>query len=353
MSDMKAVIFEGKEEMRIAVLPRPSCGEDEVLLEIAACGVCGGDVRSFFIGDKFTGQSRIPGHEAVGIVAEAGRNVRGFHAGDRLALAADVHCGRCYYCHRELYNMCESLRILGKDVSGALTDCMLLTNDVLSNGIVNRVPEGLKTLHAALSEPLCSVLASHSDLEIRRGETVVVLGCGPMGILHLQLLRAMGARCIAVDVAASRVERARKDFGFESSIDGGREDVLERVRGLTDGIGADVVIVAAPSGDAVRQAVHLVRKRGRVGVFGGLPSSEAEVSIDLNRVHYGEIWIIGNFSYHPRYHRRALELLAAGSIPCDKLITSYALDDTRKALQDAKEGKVLKAVVLPNQGRLL
>lgn len=353
MTSMTAVIFEGREKMQVAAVARPACGPDDVLLEVAACGICGGDARSYFAGDQHTGMRRIPGHEMAGTIAEAGRNVTAWAPGDRIALAADVHCDACWYCARGLFNMCESLRILGKHLDGGLAEYMLLTPDILRHGIVNRVPAGLSLLHAAISEPLCSVLASHDELAIQAGETVAVIGCGPMGILHLELLRARQARVVMIDLSSTRLAMARDGFGAEVTIDANHADPVQQVRGLTEGVGADVVIVAAPSAGAVRQSILLVRKRGRVGLFGGLPAVAREVALDINLIHYSELRLVGNFSYHPRYHECALALLASGGVRAAKLITTYPIEATRQGLHDIRDGKVLKAVVVPNPGRTI
>lgn len=348
---MTAVVFKGREQMQVTQVEQPVPGPGEVLLRIAACGICGGDARSYFQGDQHTGTRRIPGHEMVGIVSAS--NDPAWVAGDRLSLAADVHCGTCWYCRKELFNLCDSLRILGKHLDGGLADFMLLTRDILTNGIVHRVPDGLSLLHAAISEPLSSVLASHDDLRIESGETVAVIGSGPMGLLHYELLRARGAEVILIARTRSRLDRARDDFDVAHTIAASEEDVAERTRELTGGRGADVVICAAPSPEAVAASVWLARKKGRVGLFGGLPAARREVAIDINRVHYGEISVIGNFSYHPRYHQRALGLLASGAVRCDKLITRYDIGETQQGLFDIRDGNVLKAVVVPNGGELL
>lgn len=352
MSVMTAVIFEGKEKMRIAERPIPACGAREVLLQIAACGICGGDARSYFSGDQFTSKERIPGHEPVGVVAEAGKDNTGWKPGQKIALAADVHCGQCFYCKRGIFNMCARLRILGKHLDGGLADYLLLTEDILERGILNPVPEGLSLLHAAVSEPLCSVLASHDELNIQAGETVAVIGSGPMGILHLELLRIRKATVIIIDTSMERLERAKRDFGAEFTVLAGRDEPVERVREITDGVGADVAIVAAPSAAAVQQALRLVRKRGRIGAFAGLPAAEAEVPIDINYLHYNEIRIAGNFSYHPGYHAKALALLVSGAVRCDRLVTRYPIQETERGLHDIRAGAVLKAVVVPNEGAL-
>jgi L-iditol 2-dehydrogenase len=307
----------------------------------------------FFAGDKYTGQKRIPGHEVVGCVAAVGAEVMDWQVGDRLALAADVHCGECYYCRREWFNMCTDLKILGKHLDGGFTDYMLLTREILERGIVNPIPPGLSFLHAALSEPLCSILASHQELQIQAGETVVILGSGPMGVMHYELLRQRQTRPVLVDVSGSRLQRAREAFGATLTVDASRENPTEAILNLTAGIGADVVITAAPSASAVAQSVELVRKRGRVGWFGGLPAAEARVSLDINRVHYCELRLVGNFSYHPDYHVKSLELLASGGLRADPLITSYPIEETGKALREIRQGEVFKAIVIPNKGVLL
>ncbi len=352
MKTFRAVVFAGKERMSVTALPLPSCGAGDVLVRVAACGVCGGDVRSYFSGDQFTETRRVPGHEATGTVEMAGCEVKAWAPGDRIALAADVHCDECWYCSRGLFNLCVDLKILGKHIDGGLAQYILLTPEILRNGIVNRVPENLGLVEAALSEPLCSVLASHEELGIEPGESVAVVGCGPMGILHLLTLRMRGARVIAIDTRQERLARAARDFSAKAIVDASRADAFECIRALSGGPGADVAICAAPSAAAVRTAIAIVRRRGRVGLFGGMPAGEANAAIDLNAIHYGEKRLTGNFSYHPRYHRRALEVLASGAIDARRLITCYPLDDTERALHDIREGRVLKAVVIPDGGSL-
>ena len=197
------------------------------------------------------------------------------------------------------------------------------------------------------------MLASHDELAIQTGETVAVVGCGPMGILHLELLRARQARVFMIDLSATRLALARDAFDAEVTIDAGGADPVRQVRDLTEGVGADVAIVAAPSASAVRQAIQLVRKRGRIGLFGGLPAAAREVALDINRIHYHELRLVGNFSYHPRYHQCALALLASGGVRAGKLITVYPIEEARQGLYDIRDGKVLKAVVVPNPGRAI
>jgi L-iditol 2-dehydrogenase len=174
-----------------------------------------------------------------------------------------------------------------------------------------------------------------------------------MGVLHHLLLRVRNARTLLVDISRERLERARNEFGAHLIIDAAQENVVERVKELTDGMGADVVITAAPSAAAVAQSVDLVRKRGRIGLFGGLPAAQAEVALNINKVHYSELRLLGNFSYHPRYHRDALRVLAEGGLDCEKLITTYPLEKTVDGFTDIRASRILKAVVIPNNGAML
>lgn len=349
MSAMAAVVLHTRGLIAVEEKPRPTCGPGDIVMQVAACGICGGDARAYFDGDRVNGAPRIPGHEPAGIVVEAGPEVIGWQAGDRIALAADIHCGQCFYCLHELYNLCERLRILGKHVDGALCEYMLLPVEVLANGIVNRVPEGLALLHAAVSEPMCSVLASHDQLAIESGESVVVLGAGPMGILHFLLLRRRGARVILIDKSRPRLDLARTRFAADVIVNTEEEDVEDAVYPRTNGVGADAVICTAPSPAAVRQSFDLVRRRGRIGLFCGLPPEQACVTLDVNRIHYDEQRVFGNFSYHPRYHMQALELLAAGAVDCEAMITTYPLAGAEEALHDIRAGRVLKAVITPGK----
>jgi L-iditol 2-dehydrogenase len=282
-------------------------------------------------------------------VVETGPEASGWKPGDRIALAADIHCGECFYCRREWYNLCLGLRILGKQVDGALCEYMLLPAELLENGIVNRVPEDLSLLHAAVSEPMCSVLASHDELAIESGESVVVIGAGPMGILHYLLLCRRGAHVILIDQSRSRLELAQALFAAPAIVCTAEEDAEDAVYPRTHGVGADAVICTAPSSAAVRQSFDLARRRGRIGLFCGLPPDEACVNLDANRIHYYEQRAIGNFSYHPRYHRQALDLLDAGVVDCEALITTYPLEAAEQALQDIRAGRVLKAVITPGE----
>ncbi len=290
-----------------------------------------------------------PGHEVAGVVEAVGKDLTRYSPGDRLAIAPDVHCGTCYYCKRGMYNLCDNLRFVGITPSypGGFAEKMVLTGEILANGIVHSVPSGLSFNHAAIAEPCCSVLAMHESVGTSLGDTVVVLGAGPIGCLHVAIAKSRGASAIVSEPVEKRLKMVQS-FDPDATIDPSSEDVVARVRELTDGLGADVVVCANPVASTQTQAVEMVRKRGTVVLFGGLPKANPMTTLDGNIIHYGEIEVVGAFSYHPSYHELALDLLNRGVIPADRLISdTLPLEKVGEAFESAASGDVLKVVVTP------
>ena len=344
---MRAAYLTGKQQFEIREIDSPKPGPKDVVVEIKACGVCGADLRRWKEGPGH--EPVVAGHEASGVVIAAGSEVKRFAMGDTVAIAPDIHCGECYYCRHARYNLCDSLHFLGitPGYPGGLAEQMLLTDEVLTLGVVHRMLEGLSFEHAAVSEPCSSVLACHERVGTSIGDVVLVMGAGPIGCIHTAVAHARGARVIISEPSDIR-RRLAEALEPELMIDPFNQDVGEAVRSMTDGRGADVVICANPVPATQTQAVEVVRKQGKVMLFGGLPKSDHMVSLDGNRIHYGEIEVIGSFSYHPTYHALALEALAHGIIPADKLITAtYPLDKVGKAFEAAAGGEALKILIKP------
>ena len=344
---MKAAFLTGPKKLKLRDVPEPQCPEDGLILKVVACGICGSDIRRWREGPPARTNGVVPGHEAAGIVTETGEKCTLFSMGDYLAIAPDVHCNKCYYCRRELYNLCDNLQLVGitPGYPGGFAEKMVLTGDILTNGIVHRMPDGLSFKHAAVSEPSCSVLATHNKAGTKAGDTVVIIGAGPTGCLHIAVAKECGARVIVAQRSKIRRELA-VHFGPDLVIDVTTEDVVERVRAFTDGLGADIVICANPVAETQKQAVEMVRKAGKVMLFGGLPKDDPMTHMDGNKIHYGEVEVIGAFSYHPRIHEEALERLVRGILPAEKLIThQFPLDEINEAYEAASTGKALKVLI--------
>lgn len=350
---MKAAFLVDKQRYELREIPDPAAPADGIVVAVAACGVCGSDLRRWREGPPAgpgsypTMHGIVAGHEIGGTVIEIGSDVRDYAVGDRLAVAPDIHCGRCYYCRRGMFNLCDDLHFLGitPGYPGGFAERLLLTREVLDFGIVHPIPDNLSSLHAALAEPMSSVLASHDKAGTSLADTVVVIGAGPIGCLHIAIAKARGARVLVSQRSATRRALAAR-FDPDAIIDPTTEDVVARVRSLTGGLGADMVVCANPVAATQAQAVRMVRKGGRVVLFGGLPKADPSTTLDGNLIHYGDIAVVGAFSYHPTMHALALDVLQRGLVPADDLIThTFPLDEIERAFEVAATGEGLKVVV--------
>ncbi|MDF1514079.1 MAG: alcohol dehydrogenase catalytic domain-containing protein [Anaerolineae bacterium] len=352
---MKAAFLTGKKQYRVRDVPDPEAPDDGLVLRVEACGVCGSDLRRWREGPA-TGERSLPGfdgiiagHEVAGTVVSAGHSVSPYRVGDRLAVAPDIHCGKCYYCQRGLFNLCDKLHYLGisPGYPGGFAELLVLTHEVLDLGIVHPIPHSLSTVHAAIAEPASSVLACHQKAKTSVKDTVVVIGAGPIGCLHVAVAKAHGARVMISEPSALRRDMATR-FNPDAIINPVEEDFVHQVRELTAGLGADLIICANPISATQSQAVQAVRKGGRVVLFGGLPKANPMTTLDSNLIHYGEIEVVGAFSYHPTMHALALDALQRGVIPADLVIThQFPLNQIAEAFETAANGSGLKVVVVP------
>jgi L-iditol 2-dehydrogenase len=344
---MKAAYVTGPMQIELRETPIPQVPEDGVLIAVKACGVCGSDLRRWREGPDVESALLIAGHEISGVVTAVGKQVKDYQIGEQLAIAPDVHCGKCYYCEHGLYNLCDHLHLIGitPQYNGGFAEYMVLTAEMLLGGIVHKSTFSLSFPQAALAEPLSSVLAAHGQAGTTLGDTVVVMGAGPIGCLHMAVAHARGARVMLSEPSEVRRQIATR-FGPELIIDPMKQNLVDEVRRATGGRGADIAICANPVAATHTQAVELVRKRGKVILFGGLPKASPMTTLDGNRLHYNEIQVIGTFSYHPSYHALALEALERGLINSDQIIThTFTIDEIDRAFQTAASGEALKVMV--------
>ncbi len=346
---MKSAFLVGPKTIEVRDVPDPVAPADGLVLKMEACGVCGSDLRRWQEGPPAGATHLVQGHELAGVVVEAGPHAVRFKVGDRLAVAPDVHCGECYYCRRGLFNLCTSLKLLGitPGLNGGFAEKVVLSGEILRNGIVNRMPDGLDFHEGGLAETVSSVLASHHKCQTVLGETVVVMGAGPIGCLHIVIARARGARVVIAEPNPLRRKGAEK-FGPEAIIDVTQQDVVSEVKRLTGGLGADVVICANPVASTQTQAVEMARRGGRIVLFGGLPKASPMASFNANLIHYGEQMVIGAFSYHPSMHEEALGVIARKVVKAAEFVThTRPLSKVAEAFQIGASGEALKVMVHP------
>jgi len=345
---MKAVVFHAPEDERVENFPQPKCGQGELLVKVDACAVCGSDLKAFHVGNPRINPPMVIGHEFTGIIEETGTGVEGYSTGERIVMATSIACGECAYCRKGLANLCVELSPMGYAYPGGMAEYISIPERAVKNGHVIKVPGDIKPEHAALAEPLSCGVNSCEQCNIKDGDTVLVMGAGPMGIINGLVARGLGASTVIMsEINDFRLEQCR-DFGFDILVNPTREDLEQIVRDETDGIGADVVIVAAPAAQPQEQALSLVRKHGTVCLFASLPESRKMLNIDSRLLHYGELRIIGTSDSRPEHVETAVKLLCDGVIPADKLASHVMkLDDILEAYKLMESGEALRVVLKP------
>jgi len=343
---MKAAVFLGPGKMEVKQVDTPTAGLGEVRLKIEANAVCGTDVRIFTYGQKNVVPPAIIGHEICGVVDQVGEGVEGVSEGARVTLVTCVGCGHCEHCAKGYYNLCPDFKALGYDFPGAYAEYMIIPEPAVAQGNVIEVPENLSPEEVALIEPLSCCINGQEYLNVSEGDVVAIFGCGPIGLMHSELVRAQGAsRVLMVDAAPDRLEAVRKlKAGEPIAAENSREEIMRR----TGGAGVDVAICACGVPQVQAEAIEIAKKKGRVSFFAGLPKDRGKVTLDTNKIHYWEVSVFGAFASHKAQYVKALELAAAGKVDLKKFVThKFGLDDISEALEVAKEKKGIKVVVTP------
>lgn len=345
---MNAVVVHKPMEFGVEKTPLPAVPKRGLLVEVEACGLCGSDLRTLRSGHRKVTLPWIIGHEICGKVVEAGVNYQGpWKAGELLAIGPLAYCGACDFCFSGQFELCENYREIGQAWPGGLAEYIAIPEECIRLGNIRSLPPESDPAHAAISEPVSSCINAQEKGNVSLGDTLVVIGAGPVGCIHVSLGRARGAtRIIVADIAAERLKLVEA-FNPDNTINAAQSDLVAEVMRLTNGKGAEVIITATPSPDAQVQAVEMTRKGGRILLFGGLPAGQTKPGVDMNLVHYNSLHLIGTTIFAPRHQLMALNLILSGCFPMDRLISKFPLEDFVPAARQALEGKLLKAVFLP------
>lgn len=340
---MKAVVYLGPGELSYQEVETPQVGPGELLVETRAALTCGTDVKTFRRGHHLMQPPMLFGHEFAGDVAELGEGVTGFAEGMRVVAANSAPCNECYFCQHGRHNLCESILFNW----GAFAEYVRVPARIVNTNLYE-IPSDLRYEEAALLEPLACVVLGNEAASISPGDTVVIAGGGgPIGLMHLQLARHNGARqAVVIDLKDSRLQLA-EELGATHTINPACEDPVQGVKDLTEGRGADVVIETAGVPEVWQLSLQLLRNGGTAVMFGGCPGG-CQVSVDTDRIHYGELTIKGVFHHTPKTVARALQLLSDRVVKADSLITARVpLKDTQKALEKVISGEAIKVAINP------
>ena len=332
---MRAVIVEKPGKVRVDDIPEPTPGPDEVLIQIGACGICGTDIH--IIDGEFppTVYPIVPGHEFGGEVIAVGAEVSEIAVGDRVGVDPTLNCGACYFCQRGMGNLCERWNAVGVGGhQGGFAECLAVPERT-----IYPLPAGMSFAAAALIEPISCVVRGFHRLQPQVGETYVIYGAGPMGLLNAQVARFNGASLVAlIDINPSRLERARDDFGFEQ-VGTSLDEVLPHApRGF------DNVIEATGVTKVAEQAIDAVKRRGKLLLFGVCPPGE-KAAYDAFKIYNEEISILGSMAVLNSYGP-AIDILAAGAVDAEKMVThTLSLDDFPAAVDLVRQGAGLKVQI--------
>ncbi|MCM8807153.1 MAG: zinc-dependent dehydrogenase [candidate division WOR-3 bacterium] len=344
---MKGAILKDIEKLEIEDVKIPEPKENEILIKVKSCAICGTDIKVFHHGHKHIVFPRITGHEVSGIVIKVGKNVKEYKEGDRVAIAPAIPCGKCFYCRKGQQTMCDNLKAIGYHYDGGFAEYMLVPENAVLNGCVNKIPDNLSFELASIAEPLACVINGQILSKIEIGDTVLILGAGPIGILHALVSKINGAgKIILADISEERIKEA--EFTGCYLIDMSKKDIYEEVKRITDGHMADRVIVAVGSKQAQEISLKLVAKRGSINFFGGLPKESPYIQFDSNLLHYGEFFVVGTHGSTPLHNKIAIELLSTGKINAEKLIThKLPLEKIKEGYEIVENKKGLKVLILP------
>jgi len=331
---MKAVIVEQPGDVRVDEVPDPTVGPKDVLVKVAACGICGTDIH--IIDGEFppTTYPIIPGHEFGGTVLAVGDDVVEIKVGDRVGVDPTLNCGECYFCQRGQGNLCERWNAVGVGAHpGGFAECVAVPERT-----VYPLPEGMSDATAALIEPISCVVHGFHLLRAQVGESYLVYGAGPMGLQNAQLARFYGARVVAmIDINPSRLEIARA-FGFD--VVGASLDEVRHVAPR----GFDNVIEATGKTKVAELAIDAVIRRGKLLLFGVCPPGE-KASYDAFKIYNEEISILGTMAVLNSYGP-AIDILNSGAIDTERMVSdTYTLDQFPEAVAHVRAGKGLKVQV--------
>ena len=336
-----------KNNIQVEEIPVPKINELEILLKVRAVAVCGTDIRMYKNGyPGITKDSpRILGHELSGTIDKIGENVVGYQVGQRVAVAPNIGCGICMYCADGNGHLCSDYRALGINIDGGFAEYVVLPARAVISGNIIPLADGVSFEEAAVNEALSCVYNGFERAEIRPGDCVVIIGAGPIGIMHGMLAKMAGAsQVIFNDLSAERLKSVKEFDSFFTCV---KDNIKEEVFKSTNQMGADVVIVACPAPNAQTLSLELCKINARVSMFGGVPAVAQPVGLDTNLIHYKQLIVSGTTRASLTHFRKTLDFVASGVLDIKPLISdTFELSEILDAFSKAEKADGLKNVVI-------
>ena len=343
---MKAAILTAPNALQIGSVPEPKAEPGDLILRVRAATICGTDIR-IFRGRKTAGvrYPSIIGHEFSGEVVQADTG-SGYTIGQRVGVCPAIPCGRCPQCLRGRENLCPDLQAIGYEIDGAFAEYLRVPASAVAKGNVHILPADMSHEEAALIEPLACVLNGQNKVGVTGGETVVILGSGPIGTLHVKLARLRGAGRVIVSEPNAGRRALALQAGADVALDPTAVDLRAAVLAETRGLGADVVICAIGIPALATQAIGLAGKGGRVSLFAGFSKGDLG-QLDINAIHYDELRLVGSFGLSRKDYADGLQMIADKRMEVASMVTHrFDLGETLQAFAAAEGGGAMKVAVL-------
>jgi L-iditol 2-dehydrogenase len=351
---MRAVAYHGINDVRLEEVPVPEIGRGEILVRVHTCGICGTDLKKIASGSHSA--PRIFGHETAGVVARVGEGVSKFSAGDRIVIFHHIPCGECFYCRHKTFAQCATYKKVGctagfEPSGGGFAEYVRVMDWIVEKGTV-RIPDGVSFEQACFAEPVNTCIKGIETLRLEAAETVLVMGQGPIGLILATLAKRAGARVITSDLYPARLTIANS-FGLQHTIDASKADAVQAVRGMTEGRGADAVILAVGGNGLIRSAIDAARPGGRVLLFAQTVRSEA--TIDPAAVCVDEKALLGSYSASVELQEESVRFVMNREMDLERLISHrFPLSSGVEALNLAAHPQPdsMKIVIQPGAAAL-
>jgi L-iditol 2-dehydrogenase len=349
---MRAAVYRGNGTLSVELVPTPRAGPGEILVRVESCGICHTDLKK--VEHDLLPPPRIFGHETAGVVAEAGEGVAGFAAGDPVVVFHHVPCSECFYCRKKLYAQCSTYKKVGvtggfEPAGGGFSQYVRVMDWIVRRG-VERIPDGVPFDRACFVEPVNTCLKAVEQIEPGPDDLVAILGQGPIGLMFTMLARRTGAAVVATDMIARRRDLSLR-LGAKAAWDPRETDVVRQVAALTEGRGADAVIVAASAAGITEQAIACSRPGARILLF-AQTSHQERIEMSGAEVCAGERRIVGSYSASIDLQKESARLVFSGELPVEELISHrLALEEIQKGIDLAlhPDEKSLKIMVRPQR----
>jgi L-iditol 2-dehydrogenase len=349
-SSMRAAVYRGVNDVRLEEVPVPAIGAGELLLRVHTCGICGTDLKKIATGSHSA--PRIFGHETTGVIVATGEGVTEYKIGYRVMVFHHIPCGDCYYCKHKVFAQCPTYKKVGATAGyepsgGGFAEYVRVMDWIVSRGGVVRIPEGVSFEQASFIEPVNTCMKGIETLRLALGETVLVIGQGPIGIILSVLARRCGARVITSDLFPQRLTIARA-FGLNENIDASTSDSVRSIKEITDGRGADAVILAVAGNGLIRPAMDATRPGGRVLLFA--QTQHGEAIIDPASVCVDEKSLLGSYSASVDLQEESARFVLGREMDLERLISHrFPLAESIDALHLAAHPKPdsMKVIIQP------